>query len=347
VRVLVIGAGAIGCLLGGRLASTGHDVTLVGRSWLVDAVQNYGLDIAVESRDDLHTHIRSIQATESVAAAYDLNPTYDLALLTTKAHDVELPSSNLAQVAKSRPVLVTLQNGVGAEEIVADKIGVDHVMAGTISIPVSMTGPAVIETVERGGIGLAPMTEHLSVTPIAEALRQSGFQVKAYNDYRSMKWSKLLLNIIGNATSAILGWPPERVYAHEGIFTVERQAFAEALQVMRGLGLSPVALPGYPLPTLLPWIERLPSFVLRPLVQRAVRTGRGGKMPSMYIDLVAGRRRLEVDVLNGAVARYGEQIGLSTPVNKALTLILQQLASGEIPREQYCDHPQAILDAVR
>lgn len=344
MRVLVIGAGAIGCLLGGRLAGAGHDVTLVGRSWLVDAVQAYGLDIAVESRDDQHAHVKEIKAVETVAAAFELHSPYDVALLTTKAHDVAKPIADLAQATTDPPLVACFQNGVGTEELVAEVIGTDCVLAGTISIPAAMMGPAVVETVQRGGIGLAPMTGQVAVTTLAEALREAGFVVATYSDYRAMKWSKLLLNIIGNATSAILGWPPERVYSHAGLFHLERSAFREALQVMTALGLEPVSLPGYPLPVILPFVERLPALVLRPLLQRAVRSGRGGKMPSMYVDLVAGRRRLEVDVLHGAVARHGERMGLKVSVNQTLTNVLQKLASGETPREQYSDKPQALLD---
>ena len=344
MRILVIGAGAIGCLLGGRLASSGHDVTLVGRPWLVEAVQAYGLDVAQEAGD--HIHIRNIQVTENVAGAYALQPDFDLVLLTTKAHDVLPPIVNLSKETDTLPLVVTFQNGVGTEETIAEVIGEDHVIAGTISVPASMTGPAVIETVRRGGIGIAPMTGEVTGTPIAEALRGAGFVVAVYDDYRALKWSKLLLNIIGNATSAILGWPPERVYANRDLFDMERAAFLEALQVMTAMKLRPVALPGYPLPTLAPWVKRLPSFILRPIVRRAVRTGRGGKMPSMYVDLVAGKKHLEVGVLNGAVARQGEQLGIPVPTNKKLTDILQQIAGGKISREEYCDHPQALLDAV-
>jgi len=346
VRVLVIGAGAIGCLLGGRLADAGHDVTLVGRSWLVDAVHSYGLDLVAEAREHSHTHVRQIRATETVAGAYEIHPQFDVALLTTKAHDVAAPVADLARITDRPPFVACFQNGVGAEEIVAERVGADRVFAATISIPVSMTGPAVVEFVERGGIGVASVAGGGDVSALADALREAGFVVGTYDDYRAMKWSKLLLNIVGNATSAILGWPPERVYSHPGLFRLEWNAFLEALQVMSAMNLEPVALPGYPLPTILPWIKRAPQFLLRPIVQRAVRTGRGGKMPSMYIDLVAGRRRLEVDVLNGAVVRYGEELGLPVSVNELLTTVLQKIAAGEIPREQYCDQPQALLDAL-
>jgi len=344
VRVLVVGAGAIGCLLGGRLADAGHDVTLIGRSWLVDAVQAYGLDIAVESRDDQHAHVKEIKAAETIATAFELHSHYDVALLTTKAHDVAKPIADLAQATTDPPLVACFQNGVGTEELVADVIGPGYVIAGTISIPAAMMGPAVVETVQRGGIGLAPMTGQVAATPLVGVLREAGFVVETYSDYRTMKWSKLLLNIVGNATSAILGWPPERVYSHSGLFHLERSAFLEALHVMTALGLEPVSLPGYPLPAVLPFVEWLPSLVLRPLIRRAVRSGRGGKMPSMYVDLVAGRRQLEVDVLNGAVVRHGERLGLEVPVNQMLTDVLQKLASGETPREQYCDKPRALLD---
>jgi 2-dehydropantoate 2-reductase len=143
-----------------------------------------------------------------------------------------------------------------------------------------------------------------------------------------MKWSKLLTNLLANATSAILNLTPAQIFADARLFRVEMAQLNEALAVMRALNAAPVDLPGVPV-RLLAFGTRLPAFVARPLMQRAVGSGRGAKMPSFHIDLYSGRGRSEVAYLNGAVWRHGTQLGVPTPVNQMLTETLLALTSGE------------------
>jgi 2-dehydropantoate 2-reductase len=119
----------------------------------------------------------------------------------------------------------------------------------------------------------------------------------------------------------------------------------ETLSVMRANRTHVVDLPGVPVRALALG-TRLPEVFSRPLMLKAVGGGRGGKMPSFHIDLYSGRRRSEVDWLNGAVVRYGEKAGVPVPVNKMLTETLQLLTEGKTPLETYARQPEKLLALI-
>jgi 2-dehydropantoate 2-reductase len=158
-----------------------------------------------------------------------------------------------------------------------------------------------------------------------------------------MKWSKMLTNLLANASSAILNLTPAQIFAHPGLYNLEHQQLREALSVMKKLDLHVVSLPGTPVRLLAFAVKSLPASLSRPLLQRAVGKGRGEKMPSFHIDLYAGRTQSEVDYLNGAVVRFGAQVGVPTPVNRLLNETLLALARGELPRETFALQPEKLL----
>ena len=342
MRIVVVGAGAIGCLIGGRLAAAGHQVTLVARPRVVEAISGGGLRINLAG---VTTFVRHIDAVSSTFEAFLEFGPFDLALFTMKSYDTSAAIQQLQEIGEALPPVLSLQNGVGNEEQLSEAFGAERVLAGVITIPASMPVPGVVRA-GRGGIGLASVSPQHAPDSTAHAFRAAGFRTRVYADWRALKWSKLLLNLIGNATSAILDWPPERVFADPHLFDVERRAWHEALIVMQALGLHPVALPGYPLPWLVRLMRWLPRGLLQPMLRHMVARGRGGKMPSLHIDLERGRSRSEVMVLNGAVARVGEELGIPVPVNAALTRILLGLASGELEREAFRHAPERLLAEI-
>ena len=139
-----------------------------------------------------------------------------------------------------------------------------------------------------------------------------------FADYRSLKWSKLLMNLLANAQCAILDWTPAQVMSDPVASQLEALAWQEAFAVMAALRIRPVAMAGYPLPLLAPFVRRLPVPWLASGLRRFVSGGRGSKMPSLHVALAAGKRS-EIGWLNGAVARYGREAGVPTPVNRAVT----------------------------
>jgi 2-dehydropantoate 2-reductase len=178
------------------------------------------------------------------------------------------------------------------------------------------------------------------------ALRGAGYDAREYGDYRALKWSKALLNMLGNATAAILDMPVERVYADARLVALERRGFLEALAVMDRLGIAPVSLPRYPVRLLAAAMRHMPAAILNPVLRRKIAGGRGGKPPSLQIGLAQGNPRSEGEFLYGAVARAGAAARVDTPVNRVLWETLQAIASGTTAWDTYRGKPERLIEAV-
>lgn len=347
-NVLIIGAGAIGCLVGGKLALAQQQVTLVGRRPFVEQVRARGLQLT----DAQGTHtIRGLRAAASMLEAYDRSPSaFDLAIFTMKSYDTAAAVAELRQALADTgappPALLSVQNGVGNEELLAQLAA--PVVAGSITTPVSVEGPGVIRIDKpRYGLGLAPWQSEgdrergrggeedrstAVFSGVCGVMELAGFAVKSYPDAAGMKWTKLLMNITGNATCAILDEPPETVFVDKRMVDLEIRAWRETLAVMRAAHIAPVDLERYPFSKLAPLIRFAPLALIRPVLRKQIGGARGGKLPSLHIDLHGNKGKSEVRWLNGAVVEKGKAVSVATPVNTLLTETLLRLV--EHPEER-------------
>jgi 2-dehydropantoate 2-reductase len=276
----------------------------------------------------------------------DLPPSFDLGpsgyvLLTVRAFDAAAAAATLAERLRPPRPVVCLLNGVGNEETVAQAIGWERVLPAVLTTAVEVRTPGVVRVErERGlGLGAAPEAELLAGT-----LRAAGISTRVYGDWRAMKWSKVPLNIMANASSAILDWPARAVLADSGLYRLELEAQREAFRVMRRAGHAPVDLPGVPV-QLLEQAVRLPPTITRPLLGRVAARGRGAKRPSLHRDI--GRGRSEVPWLNGAIVEHGRRLGLPTQANAVLLETLLALVEGRADPAAWRDQPQRLLEAAR
>ncbi|MCD6291757.1 MAG: ketopantoate reductase family protein [Anaerolineae bacterium] len=350
MRVLVLGAGAVGTFVGGRLCQAGHPVTLVGRRSFVTAVRDHGI---VLGKGAQATIVRDVRVFSSVDQAIAAGDRVDLVLLTVKAYDTASAAAELRSALREHAStwgdsvrILTLQNGVGNEETLLRHFSPRQVIAGAITTPVAVLEPGRVMVTRNGVVGISAVEPGSSLDDIGRALADAGFDITLYPDYRGLKWTKLLMNVTANATAAILGWPPERVLSDSRLAAIEIAVWREAFAVMAALDIRPVRLGRYRWPVYEPLIRLLPVAALRPFVRRMAQRGRGGKMPSLYIDLDRGRDRSEVEWLNGAVVSYGCRAGVATPVNRALVDVLLALVRREVPREILADRPGLLCAAV-
>lgn len=347
-QVLVYGAGAVGSLVAAALGESrsadgeGPAVTVLGRRPHVASIRTWGLIV------DSAAGRTVSKAVDSVTSLDDLAAPPDVVILTVKAYQVPEALALLTGVlARPGVAVVVLENGIGNEETVAGVIGGDRTVSGAVTISVETERPGVVRRYTRGGgVALAPVGTAAPVERVAALFRASSLPVRVYPDTAQMKWSKLLLNLLVNASSAILDLPAGAIAADPHLFGLERTAFREAVQVMRALGLRPVALPGFPVP-LIVRVMAAPPWLGGALLRRGLSRGRGDKMPSLWHDLERGRQQNEVAVLNGAVAREGERLGVPAPVNRTLTDVLLALAEGRADRETYRRKPDVLLEACR
>jgi 2-dehydropantoate 2-reductase len=268
-----------------------------------------------------------------------------LAILCVKGYDTAAALDGLAALAPG--LILTLQNGIGNEQQLVARFGAARVASGAITTSVDLESPTRIVVTKAGGIGLAPTGPGADLSLYtAAALAQAGFVVKQYPDYQAMKWSKALLNMLGNATAAILDMSVAEVYADKRLVALERRAFREALAVMERQGWRPINLPRYPAALLALGMRLLPPLLLDPVLRSRVAGGRGGKAPSLLRDLRAGRGRSEGEFLYGAIAAQAAALGLAAPANAGLWRVLGGIARGELAWDDYRGKPDRLLAEI-
>ena len=312
MKVYIVGAGAVGTYLGDLLESVNVEVTYAPRD---------------------------LSAVTPVDA--------DVAIVAVKSYDTDNAIETLRKAIAfpQKCVFVSPQNGIGNEEKLAKAFGEDNVVAAALTVPVDRDrNNGHGRAAKEGGLALAPLGKN-AYNWLSAAFASTGMKVQVVADWRALKWSKLALNIVANASCAILNVLPNRLVHYDEIFTLEIRAIREVRAVMYAMGISPIDLPRYPVRAL-QGIATLPSPVSRKLLASRVAGARGTKLPSLLVDLRAGRAQTEVDYLNGAVACAGRDHHVRTPVNAVYARVLEDIAHMPQLWAKYREHPDTLAGEV-
>ena len=349
LSILAFGAGAIGAYLGGTLSMAGNRVVFIEQPAVAAGLRSRGLrlDLTIDKRRKLSevTLIppAAFTCVDSLAEALKHGP-FDVAVFAMKSFDTAAALEGLRPFAAQMPPILCVQNGVDNEPAIAAMLGPDKVIAASITCSIGRRDAGDILLEKARGVGVA--AGHPLSARLVEAMNVALLNARLYPSADDMKWSKLLMNLPGGPLSAIVDLSIADVFAVPGLFDLEKRASLEALAVMSALGIKPVNLPGTPV-RLLAAAWRLPGFLVRGLLKKAIGGGRGDKMPSYHIDLHAGRKQSEVGWLQGAVVRHGEQAGVPTPVNRLLTRTLLAMVAGEIPVAEFSGQPEKLIALAR
>lgn len=342
---LFFGAGAIGTYIGGSLLLSNRShtsqqrVVFVERPGIDEDIRRSGLQLNLQGEE--YT-VHEPKITSSLAEALQSEP-FDVAVFALKSFDTPSAVAGYQPYLATLPPFLCLSNGVENEPTLQAVLGLQNVIAGSVTSAVGRRGTGDIILERLRGIGIAkghPLSEK-----IAAALHAAGLQARLYDDAASMKWSKMLTNLVANASSAILDMTPAEIFANPGLYNLEIHQQREAIAVMKALKLEVVDLPGTPV-RIMALGANLPQALSRPFFARMVGKGRGNKMPSFHIDLHSGRGQSEVDYLNGAVVRFGQKLGIPTPVNNLLNQTLLELTTGQIPLSEYAHQPKKLINRL-
>ena len=347
LKILSFGAGAIGTYIGGSLALAGHEVVFVERPDVAETLRARGLrlDLSLDTRrKSLDTDLippADLVFADTLDKALDYGP-FDIALFALKSYDTKSALEGIKPLAEKMPPVLCLQNGVDNEPAIAEILSPEKVIAGTVTSAVGRRDAGDIVLEKLRGVGIAD--EHPLAKRLVKAMNDAYLKAKLYPRAADMKWSKMLTNLVGNATSAILDMPPSDIFARDDLYAFEMRMLRETLAVMDAQRIRVVDLPGMPTRAL-GWAAKGPGW-LRPLAAKKLGGGRGGKMPSFHIDLHAGHGKSEIEYLNGAVVRAGKKANVLTLVNQLLTETLLAMTRGEISIEEYAKKPEKLLGQV-
>jgi 2-dehydropantoate 2-reductase len=295
MRVCVVGAGSLGSAIGGILARAGHDVTLVSRN-----AEHVGAIVAGGLLLDDGTAADRIEI--AAATSYDGLGPVDLAIVLVKSFDTAGAIDAARPVIGSETVVLTLQNGVGCEEIIADHVGADRVVAGRTFVGGRIVEPGRVEYGVEGRrttIGELDGSGSDRIRAIAEMFDGAGLATDVSTDIVAMMWEKLFVNVATGAWSALTGLPYGELSVHPDVERMAVATVAEAIEVARALGIG-VTTTDPAVPWRRAW-EGLPY----------------GFKASMLQSIEKGSRT-EVDVMHGAVCRGGREADVPTPINDTL-----------------------------
>jgi 2-dehydropantoate 2-reductase len=349
MKWLCYGAGAIGTYIGGSLALAGDEVVFLERSSAVAELRRTGFHIDFASYAEPGRSSRaavrpaSVKIEESLEDALAHGP-FDAAIYALKSFDTTDAIERMRPLVAALPPTCCFSNGVDNEPALVALLGPGRVVAATVTTSVGRRGPGDVVLERLRGIGIA--ASHPLAPSLVQALGAASLHPRLIANPTAMKWSKLLTNLLANATSAILDMKPAEVLQNKELYKLEVAMLRECLAVMRAQRIPVIDLPGVPVRALALAV-RLPTLLSRPLVLRVAGSGRGGKMPSFHIDLHSGRGQSEVDYLNGAVVRAGEQHGVPTPVNAFLTELLESLTIGSTDMDEYAHQPYSLLATLQ
>ncbi|MFT7586826.1 MAG: 2-dehydropantoate 2-reductase [Cellvibrionaceae bacterium] len=346
MNILIFGAGAVGSYLAAYLAQAGHETILVTRSG-ADRINENGLTVLQPkrgsgSRIDVQPEaFFSYRQAVNHSAANGI--TIDYVLLTMKSYDVESAVNEIVAFSAEPPKIITMQNGIDAEASVVAQFGVNAVTAGSLTTPVSFDGSlSIIEERADRGVAFSSPNGSRDFQKVAGMFKAAGLNTVGVRSYESLKWSKALINMVGNATSAIVNRHPGKLYAYDPIYQIELRMLKEALAVMKAKKIRVINLPGSSSKRLSRALRWVPDLMLQSLLTRQVSKGRGDKMPSFQIDLAGGKQKSEVIYHNGAVAEHGRKVGVATPINWALNRILLDIATGKTSWDQFNGRPKEL-----
>lgn len=311
----VLGAGAIGGYVGGRLAQSGLDVTLIGRGAAIEELAQHGLSLVSLDGKASQVGAPRLTATSDARALGKC----DVVLLAMKLGDLTAALSTVDELAPKRALIVTLQNGVDAMDEAAARFGAERVAAGMVSFNV-VRGERPNELAQKTSGPVVLAGRDGRARDLVRALVRAGAVARTHDDMRGVLWSKLVYNL-NNAINALSRLPLRAEVADRGYRRVFAAAMAEGLAVARARGVRARWVPPL-MPHLAVRVLPLNDAIFVRVARAMVRIDPAARS-SMQDDLLRGRIT-EVDALNGAVARHGARVGVATPVNSALVRLVHE-----------------------
>ncbi len=311
-----MGAGAIGCHVGGALALAGAGdgpIVLVGRERMKQELDANGLHVVdLDGRSRAVPGGRYVVAVDPAALAE-----VDVVLCCVKSGATADAAESLAQVLRPDTLVVSFQNGVGNADLLRARL--TNVLAGIVNFNVLAKGEGRFRRATSGPLFVERAADARAVA-LVRALRAAGFEVEQPSDIRGVQWSKLLLNL-NNAVSALSDRPTREIVLSSAYRHVLASLIAESLAVLRVAGIRPARIGPIPV-RLVPHVLRLPSPLVR-IVARAQLKIDPEARSSMWEDLTRGRRT-EVEHLNGEIVRLAESVGAPAPLNRRIVELVHE-----------------------
>jgi 2-dehydropantoate 2-reductase len=302
MHVLVHGTGAVGGYFGALLARGGHQVTFVARGANLAALRQDGLRVVLADGSPV-APVSPVRAVEAPAEAGAV----DLVLVCVKSYDTRAAVDALRPVVGPGTTILSLQNGIENEAILAEGLGLPPLLIGLTRIGVELTAPGTVLYSGRGEIlfGEPDGSESPRARRLAEAFGAAAIPHQLRRDVLVMAWEKLAWNAGFNAVTTLTDATVREVLAQPGSRDLVVRTMEEVDAVASALGIP----------------------VRRRRTQAVLDDSLSGlpDFPTSMLQDRRRRRRLEHDAINGAVVRAASRAGVAVPVNATLLALLERV----------------------
>ena len=293
-----MGAGGVGGYFGGMLARSGEDVTFVARGKHMDAINRDGLRVESVAVGDFTVRPTALERPDGARKA-------DVVLFCVKSYHNERAIETIRPAVGEKTSILTLQNGVGSGDQLADAFGRDKVLLGAAYIDAMRKSPGVVAQI--GGpcrivFGEEDGGQSPGAINLQEVFRRADINSDLSGDVLTELWNKLIFICALSGMTCIARASFSDVLDSPGTLGLTWQVMREASEVGRARGIG------------------LDAGIVESTMANIQRLHRS-MLSSMYLDLEAGNP-LEIGVLNGAISRVGREVGIATPVNDFITACL-------------------------
>jgi 2-dehydropantoate 2-reductase len=317
-RVAVLGAGSVGCFVGGAWLAAGIPVRFIGREKFGAAIAEHGLKLTDYSGWSVRHEATAVDYGTAPAALRDA----DIIALCVKSTGTEAAAKEIGRHAKKGAVVISFQNGVSnADTLKALLKGRFEIVPGMVPFNIAYLGHGRFH---KGVAGALVAKDMPATRDLAARIGGGPAALELAQDMAGIAWGKLLINL-NNAVNALSGRTLLAQLRERDYRRVVAASIVEALGVLDAAGIEPAKIGPIP-PRLLPHVIASPNFIFNNLFLKIQKIDARARS-SMYDDIAAGRET-EIDFLNGEVVRLAAQVGRKAPVNGMIHALVKQAELG-------------------
>ena len=300
MKIVIVGPGAMGCLLAAFLSKIKEEV------WILDhnkeraaKINQSGITLTGISGEWL-CRPKASNDVKDIGIA-------DLLIICVKSYDAKQAITRSKSLAGENTSILTLQNGIGNIEIISEVAGEERVIGGVTNLGATLVDTAKTKHAGKGEtiIGRIDGKMTTQMRSIREAFNKAGLETRISKDIKSLLWSKLIINTGINALTAITRLNNGRLTEFEGTRKIMREAVTEAVRIAKR--------------------KRIKLEYDDPLAKvEAVCDATSGNISSMLQDVLR-KKRTEIDFINGVIVRLGQELGIVTPANTMLVELVKTI----------------------